>query len=139
MRAAGLKAIDTVIESTAVLIGSKHPSNSKLVDLIVSRIKGVISQYITIRELLLYLLIMFTLGAQAYVLLLYNVPRSLLEAATKITPGKRAPTITALEEADWVAVSSMVEKSLVATMMDELTECGATDLLVLDIKNSRTG
>ena len=42
MKAAGLKAIDTVVESTAVLIKSKHPSNPTLVDLITERIKGVI-------------------------------------------------------------------------------------------------
>ena len=42
MKAAGLKAIDTVVESTAVLIKSKHPSNPALVDLITERIKGVI-------------------------------------------------------------------------------------------------
>ena len=45
MLAAGLKAIDTVVESTAVLIKSKQPSNPELVDLIASRIKGVISTY----------------------------------------------------------------------------------------------
>ena len=44
MKAAGLKAIDTVIESTATLIKSKHPSNQKLVDMIASRINGVISK-----------------------------------------------------------------------------------------------
>lgn len=44
MRAAGLKAIDTVVDSKAVLIKSKRPSNQKLVDLIASRIKGVISE-----------------------------------------------------------------------------------------------
>lgn len=66
------------------------------------------------------------------------MPRSLLEAATRITPGKRAPTITALEDADWVALSTMVEKKLIATVMDELTAVGAADLLVLEIKNSRT-
>ena len=44
MKAAGLKAIDTVVDSTAVLIKSKHPSNQKLVDLIASRISGVISE-----------------------------------------------------------------------------------------------
>ena len=44
MKAAGLKAIDTVIESTATLIKSKHPSNQKLVDMIASRISGVISK-----------------------------------------------------------------------------------------------
>ena len=42
MKAAGLKAIDTVVESTAILIKSKHPSNPALVDLITERIKGVI-------------------------------------------------------------------------------------------------
>lgn len=44
MKAAGLKAIDTVVDSTAVLIKSKHPSNQKLVDLIANRISGVISK-----------------------------------------------------------------------------------------------
>ena len=42
MKAAGLKAIDTVVESTAILIKSKRPSNPTLVDLITERIKGVI-------------------------------------------------------------------------------------------------
>ena len=44
MKAAGLKAIDTVVESTATLIKSKHPSNQRLVDMIASRISGVISK-----------------------------------------------------------------------------------------------
>lgn len=43
MRAAGLKAISTVVDSSAILIKSKHPSDPKLVDLIASRIQGVIS------------------------------------------------------------------------------------------------
>lgn len=44
MKAAGLKAIDTVVASTAVLIQSKNPSNQKTVDLITARIRGVISK-----------------------------------------------------------------------------------------------
>jgi ATP phosphoribosyltransferase-like protein len=44
-----------------------------------------------------------------------------------------------LEEEGWVAVSSMVEKKKIATVMDELTEVGATDIIVLDIANSRAG
>lgn len=43
MRAAGLRAVDTVIDSAAVLIRSKTSSNQKLIDLITSRIKGFIS------------------------------------------------------------------------------------------------
>ena len=44
MKAAGLKAIATVVGSTAVLIKSKTSSNQELVDRITSRIKGVISK-----------------------------------------------------------------------------------------------
>lgn len=120
MKAAGLKAIATVVDSTAVMIQSAKPLNAKLVELIAARIRGVIT-------------------AQKYVLCQYNVPRSKLAQVTKITPGKRAPTTTPLEEQGWVAVSAMVMKKQIATVMDELTAEGATDILVLDISNSRTG
>ena len=137
MKAAGLKAIDTVVESTATLIKSKHPSNQKLVDMIASRISGVISKSS-------FCSLTRTLGspylaAQKYILCQYNVARSSLKKATEITPGKRAPTITTLEDPEWVAVSSMVLKESIASKMDELTACGATDILVLSIANSRTG
>lgn len=60
----------------------------------------------------------------------------------KITPGKRAPTVTNLdntgETEEWVAVSSMVARKELATVMDDLTEVGATDILALDIMNTRT-
>ena len=102
-----------------MLIKSRSVSNEALVNKIAARIQGVIQ-------------------AQRYILCQYNVPRAQLSDASKITPGKRAPTVTALEEPDWVAVSSMVEKKKIATVMDELTEVGATDILVLDIANSRS-
>jgi ATP phosphoribosyltransferase-like protein len=85
-----------------------------------------------------FLLLMTIPAAKKFILCQYNVPRHLLSTATKFTPGKRAPTITALEEQDWVAVSSMVEKEKIANVMDDLTGVGATDILVLDIANTRT-
>ncbi|KXX76991.1 ATP phosphoribosyltransferase [Madurella mycetomatis] len=120
MKAAGLKAIDTVVESSAILIKSKAPSNPEMVELIASRIGGVIT-------------------AQKYVLCQYNVSRTKLDQAIKITPGKRAPTITSLDEEGWVAVSSMVETKRIAVVMDELVKVGAEDILVLDIQNTRSG
>ncbi|KAI9796132.1 MAG: ATP phosphoribosyltransferase (ATP-PRTase) (ATP-PRT) [Piccolia ochrophora] len=120
MRAAGLKSIATIVESTAILIKSKHASNPSLVNLIASRIRGVIT-------------------AQKFVLCQYNIPRDDLETAKSITPGKRAPTVNALDEDGWVAVSSMVEKDRIAPVMDHLTRVGAQDILVLAISNSRTG
>ena len=76
--------------------------------------------------------------AQKYVLCQYNIPRSTYDDAAKITPGKRAPTVTALDDSDWIAVSSMVPKVAVATVMDDLTAVGATDILVLSLANTRT-
>lgn len=119
MRAAGLKAISTVISSSAILIKSKHPSDTKLVELITARIKGVIT-------------------AQRFVLCTYNIERSKLESARKITPGRRAPTVNALEEDGWVAVQAMVLRKEIAIAMDRLTEIGASDLIVTKIENSRT-
>ncbi|KFY13026.1 hypothetical protein V491_06553, partial [Pseudogymnoascus sp. VKM F-3775] len=118
MKAAGLEAIDTVVSTKAILIKSKNPSNKALVDLIASRIQGVIS-------------------AKQYVLCQYNVERKNLDAVTKVTPGRRAATINALEEEGWVAVSSMVEKKRIATVMDELSSLGAEDILVMGILNTR--
>ncbi|KAJ5492083.1 ATP phosphoribosyltransferase HisG [Penicillium expansum] len=96
MKAAGLKAIDTVVSSTAVLVKSRQ-SNSDMLTLLTSPARRIQDH-----------------------------------------PGKRAPTITALEEEGWVAVSSMVEKKRIATVMDELIKVGASDILVLNIANSRT-
>ncbi|KAK6344036.1 ATP phosphoribosyltransferase (ATP-PRTase) (ATP-PRT) [Orbilia brochopaga] len=120
MKAAGLKAISTVMTTQAVLIRSKNPRNPKLADVILSRIKGVIT-------------------AKKYVLCTYNVPRTLLQKMHDITPGRRAPTITSLDQEGWVAVSAMVEKKEIADVMDRLEEAGASDILVLQITNSRAG
>jgi len=119
MKAAGLKPIATILETTAVLVKSKHPSNPQLINTIESRIRGVIT-------------------AKKYILCTYNILRSKIAAASTVTPGKRAPTITQLDEQGWVAVSAMVEKAVIATVMDRLEEIGATDILVMPITHSRT-
>lgn len=121
MRAAGLRAIETILQTEAVLIKSraqKHPALEPLINLITGRIAGVVA-------------------ASKYVVCQYNVPRSKLPAATAVTPGRRAPTVSPLEEEGWVAVSSMVEKKKVATIMDELMKIGAEDILVFNLDNCR--
>ncbi|KAG7089638.1 hypothetical protein E1B28_011300 [Marasmius oreades] len=121
MRAYNLHAIATVLETEAMLIKSRKPLNSEqeqLVKIIISRIAGVIT-------------------AGKYVVCTYNVPRDRLAVAAKVTPGKRAPTVSALETPGWVAVSSMVEKKKSAEIMDELEKIGAEDILIFNLDNCR--
>ena len=90
MRAAGLVAIETLLTSQAVLIRSNtpNPDNLDLINLVTSRIEGVIA-------------------ASKYVLVNYNIPRARVHEATQITPGRRAATVSPLDDPEWVAVSSM--------------------------------
>ena len=121
MRAAGLHAIATVLETEAVLIKSnppKRPHLAPLIDVITSRIAGVIA-------------------ANKYVVCQYNVPRDKLSAAILITPGRRAPTISPLDDESWVAVNSLVEKGKSASKMDELVKVGAEDILIFNLDNCR--
>ncbi|ANZ74704.1 BA75_00829T0 [Komagataella pastoris] len=118
MKAAGLIDIETVLSTSAYLISSKHPQHPELMGTIKERIEGVLT-------------------AQKYVLCNYNAPRSNLPQLLKLTPGKRAATVSPLDEEDWVGVSSMVEKKDVGRIMDELKRQGASDILVFDISNCR--
>lgn len=116
MRAAGLHPIHTLLTSEAVLIHSSRPAkeHAALIKKVTARIAGVIA-------------------ANKYVMCNYNVPRKCLNDALAITPGRRAATVSPLDDPEWVAVWSMVEKSQQADIMDRLGECGATDILILGI------
>ncbi|KAE8232722.1 hypothetical protein CF326_g2241 [Tilletia indica] len=99
---------------------TKSPSAaSALIDLITSRIRGVIA-------------------ADKYVLCQYNVYKGVpLETALKITPGRRAATVSPLREDGWSAVSVMVLKNQIAEVMDKLEAAGAEDVLVTALHNCR--
>jgi len=117
MRAAGLEVVDEVLSTQAILIANPHAQHGDLVDLVKRRIEG----YIT---------------ATNYVMVMYNVTTELLPKALEITPGKKSPTVTSLDDGG-KAVSSLVKKKEIVKKMDELADVGATDILVLDITNSR--
>lgn len=121
MRACGLKPIATLLSSEAKLIRPVTPharSDMALIAKITSRIQGVIA-------------------ASKYVLCQYNIPKGSLRQALEITPGRRAATVSTLEEADWSAVSSMVSREDIAIIMDQLENVGATDILTISINNCR--
>jgi ATP phosphoribosyltransferase len=68
---------------------------------------------------------------------MYNVSNDLLAKAITITPGKRSPTVTNLDDNMLKAVSSLVLKKESNAKMDELHAIGATDILILNLMNSR--
>ncbi len=70
-------------------------------------------------------------------MVMYNVSNDLMDKAIVITPGKRSPTVTNLECGNVKAVSALVLKKEVSEKMDALHDIGATDILVLDLQNSR--
>lgn len=75
--------------------------------------------------------------AQQYLMLDYDCPRELLEAATRVTPGLESPTVAPLADPEWVAVRAMVARTDVNTIMDALAEIGARAILASDIRSCR--
>ena len=116
-QAAGLEVVSDILETQSILIGNPNAEHADLVEMIKSRIEG----YIT---------------ATKYNMIIYNVSDELLSAALAITPGKRSPSITTLDDGG-KAVSSLVLKKEVSAKMDALKAMGASDILVLAIANSR--
>jgi ATP phosphoribosyltransferase len=118
MRAAGLEVVADVCESESVLITRKDSPHGALVDLLVKRIQG----YIT---------------SEKHLLISYNVSEENLGAAEAITPGKRSPTVTKLQEEGWFAVQALIQAKGSAEIMDQLSAAGAVDILCFHIHNSR--
>lgn len=74
---------------------------------------------------------------QQYLMLDYDCPRAVLDAAAAITPGLESPTIAPLADPDWVAVRALVPRRDVNTTMDRLSEIGAKAILASDIRFCR--
>jgi ATP phosphoribosyltransferase len=117
LRAQGLEIFGPVIlESTAVLISAKREVPG--ITTLQRRLQGV-------------------LVARQYVLMDYDLPAALIEAASAITPGLESPTVSPLRDSEWVAVRVMVRREDTNHIMDELYELGARAILVSPIHAAR--
>ncbi len=117
LRAQGLEIFGPVIlESEAVLVSAQPelPGISTLLH----RLQGV-------------------LVARQYVLVDYDIEKSKLEAASRITPGIESPTVSPLQDPEWVAVRAMVPRADTNHVMDELYAAGARAILVTAIHAAR--
>ena len=75
--------------------------------------------------------------AHQYVLMDYDLPAELVDAASRITPGLESPTVSPLRDSGWVAVRVMVPRIETNHLMDELYALGARAILVSTIHAAR--
>ena len=111
---------ETLCDSEAVLIEQIDPNaadrpDAAARDQLVGRVQGVVF-------------------GQQYLMLDYDCPRSVLDAATAITPGLESPTIAPLADPDWVAVRALVPRRGVNAIMDDLAAIGAKAILASDVR-----
>jgi ATP phosphoribosyltransferase len=105
-----------ILESAAVVIASK--ADVPGLDTLRRRLQGV-------------------MVAHQYVLMDYDLPAHLVDAASKITPGLESPTVSPLRDSEWVAVRVMVPRVETNHLMDELYALGARAILVSSIHAAR--
>lgn len=119
LRQAGLKIFgEVILSSEAVVIAREGVAIPPELEILIRRLQGVVT-------------------ARMYVLLDYDIPKNLVEKACAITPGLESPTISPLQNADWVAVRAMVKRKETNQVMDELWALGARGILVTDIHACR--
>ncbi|MBL8530344.1 MAG: ATP phosphoribosyltransferase [Hyphomonadaceae bacterium] len=119
LEANGLAAVETVLESEAVLIRGRRaldPELQRNAESFVDRVGGVVASR----------------GAK-YVMM--NAPRSALPQISAILPGAGAPTVTPLAgRDDAVAVHAVCQESVFWETLERLKGAGASAILVLPIE-----
>lgn len=112
----GLKEVETVMESEAVLIARKDLSEEDraLLDDLLFRISS---------ETL----------SRGKKYLLMNIPKSALDEALKILPAMRSPTVLPLASGDWCSLHSVVSAAQLWEKVRQLKTIGAEGILVMDI------
>lgn len=119
LRQAGLEIFgDPILTSEAILISRSGVAIAAELEVLIRRLQGVVT-------------------ARQYVLMDYDIKKIDIDAACAITPGLESPTISPLQNLDWLAVRAMVLRSETNKVMDELYALGARGILVTDIHACR--
>ena len=110
---------EPLVDSEAVLIERTDAEENRAArDQLAARVQGVVF-------------------GQQYLMLDYDCPRAVLEAATAVTPGLESPTIAPLADPDWVAVRALVPRREVNDIMDRISAIGAKAILASDVRFCR--
>lgn len=110
---------DSILSSEALLIArNKEVVNCDKVKKLVARVRGI-------------------LLARSYAMVEYDVEKKNLEQCCILTPGIESPTVSPLNNPEWVAVKSMISKKDANEIMDKLYELGAKGIIVSAISSCR--
>lgn len=118
LRRAGLKIVETLLESQTVLIASPQAAADP-----------VKRQAIADLQLLLEGVIQ----ARGRVLVKLNVSAACLDAVLEVLPAMKAPTISQLAHSDDYAIETVVDRSQINTLIPSLKQRGASDIVELPI------
>ncbi len=118
LRAAGLRVIETLLESRTELIANRAAAGDPAK-------RHAMEQ--------LHTLLAGALEAREKVLVKLNVPEERLDAVLKVLPSMRAPTVSELSGRRGYAVETVTAKSDINTLIPALKDEGATDILELPL------
>lgn len=114
-----LAEVEKVIESQAVLIGSKHtvlPAEKQaILDELMFRFEAVKAA-----------------DGKKYILM--NVPKAKLDEVLAVLPGIKSPTILPLANDEWCSVHTVIEEKRFWEIIGRLRTSGAEGILALDIE-----
>lgn len=113
----GLKEVETVTKSEAVLISNKNLSqeNQVILDKLLFRIKAV-------RE-----------GKQNKYILL-NAPNKSIQEICSVLPGMKSPTILPLVDEGWSSLHSVIQEDDYWQIIEQLKNLGAEGILIIPIE-----
>ncbi|MCZ7592706.1 MAG: ATP phosphoribosyltransferase [Kiritimatiellae bacterium] len=118
LRANNLRIVETILESTTRLIVNKDAWKNdwkrQKIETIAMLLRGA-------------------LAAETKVLLKLNVSEANLKAVTSILPALNAPTVTPLNGSAWFAVETVVDQSVVRTLIPQLKAAGAEGIIELSL------
>ena len=113
----GLKEVETVLKSEAVLIANKNLSKDQkaLLDQLVFRLHAV-------------------LKAKNFKYILLNVPNEKIDTICNILPGMKSPTVMPLALKGWSSLHSVIEEEAFWEVIEQLKQNGAQGILVIPIE-----
>lgn len=113
----GLKEVEKVMESQAVLVASPSLEESKkqILEKLLFRIRSV-------------------RNAKENKYILLNAPNNKIKKIIKILPGMNSPTILPLADKGWSSLHSVISEEKFWEVIDELKSAGAEGILVIPIE-----